>query len=182
MNERGQYGRSYDRVGAEPPPVRQVLIDALAKLRSDRQALAVRIQEDEKRLKIALDLQRNFEQPITSDVLLAQFEALQRESSTRATGLAAATRSLANIEKQIQEVSERIEKVIGRPASLTTRPIKPPSRPRREVREEPREESPAKVTERIVEPAQSSDKTVLYGVGAVAVVVVLGIALSQMGD
>lgn len=181
MNERGQYEHPYDRVGAEPPPpVRQVLIDALARLRSDRQSLAVRIQEDEARLKIALDLQRNFEQPITSDVLRAQFEALQRESSTLATGLVSATRSLANIEKQIQEVSERIER--ARPAPLTSRPIKPPSRPHREVREAPREESPAKVTERIVEPGWSSDKTVLYGVGAVAVVVVLGIALSQMGD
>lgn len=188
MNERGQYGRAaHDRVGAEPPPpVRQVLIDALDKLRRDRQVLVVKIQENEARLKVALDMQTRFEHPITNNILRMQFEALQREGSALAADLVVAKRSLSTVEGQIQDVSARIERSTGRPPP-PMRPSSPsakrPSRSPREDREEPRpspsEEPPARVAR---SSDKMEDKTVLYAAGGVAVVVFLGIALAQKGD
>lgn len=178
---------TYVRLGAAPVPVRQVLLDALDKLKKDRRGFVSRIQEGEARLKISLDLQNNFKHPITNDVLRAQFEALQRESSALANDLAAARSSLANVDRQIEEVSARIVRAGGRldrepeapPKSKPLPVTQPPSQPR-DDRERPLREEPARTL--VEEEHPSSIGAGVYVAGAAAVVLLIGIAVTTIGD
>lgn len=108
---RGVYGNARTRIGAESAPVRQALTDAIAKLQQERQAIAARIREDEGRMKIALDLQGQFPQPIADDFSRQRFEALQHESSRLAQDLAVAQAQIAALDARIAEASARVPQV-----------------------------------------------------------------------
>jgi len=112
-----------------PPPIRQVLFDTLEKLKKDRQAILVRLQESEARLKTTLDMTKGFTFPITSDVQRAQFEALQREGSRLAADSTAAQQSLGRLDAQILDLSSRIAKAMPPRAEPLAQPSKPPEQP-----------------------------------------------------
>jgi hypothetical protein len=150
MNQRGQYGASnaygYSWTGAETrTPVRkELLLATLEKLRKERRAILDKIKESEARLKWTLDQQGTFQQPITDDIRRLQFESLQRASSDHANEAVQLKKSLAYVNTQIQELSERLAKAMPVPPEQPTAPppiVKPPPRdprPRPRPREEPK--------------------------------------------
>ncbi len=147
MHQRGQYGASnaygYSWTGAEPRATvrKELLLASLEKLRKERQAILVKIKESEARLKWTLDRQDTFEQPITDDIRRLQFESLQRASSDYANEAVALKKSLAYVNTQIQELSERIAKVMPVPPEQPAAPPPVVRPPPRDPRPRPREEA-----------------------------------------
>ncbi len=178
MNQRGVYGQA--RIGAEPhAPVRKVLLDALEKLKRDRQGFATKLQESEARQKFALDRQATFEQPITDDVHRFQFEALQRESSAAAADAVAARKSLVHVDEQIADLSARIAKAIPPTPPPPSRevPHAPPKAPPPPTQATPTQEQAP--VEPVEEDKWGSIKKGAYVAGAVVIGGLLIVAVAR---